>query len=434
MKENRILIISHNPINSSGSMGKTIKSLVSQYEKKDLAQVYIVEGAPSLSVCSNYWFLSDTSQIKLMNMEFMGRRIDPTEKDYNSDQGYLNFNGSKIFHWLKNGNIFRLIRNAFWMRNTELSAEFRNWLDLFQPTKILFIAGDNTGLYKLTKLISDIYNINVSIYYTDDFIFQKSTSVFHSILKQRIKIAFSKLSDNLDSLIVISEKMKEKYAKSLYNGKIEILMNAVDTQLKSEMFSLVNVNHSKVRIIKIGYFGGLYLNRDKVITKLAKVILQYNLDYASRMEFRLDIYSKQDILKNINDKNKFVRYLGFIGEDELATKQNEYNILLHVESFDKKMINKTRYSISTKIPEYLAIPRVILAIAPPHVASFEYLSEKSTNYCSSSFESDAIYGTLRKIDTTFATTEHSILEKNLELAQKNHNIIVQQNKLRDLLS
>ena len=56
-------------------------------------------------------------------------------------------------------------------------------------------------------------------------------------------------------------------------------------------------------------------------------------------------------------------------------KNNEADILLHVESFNEKMKKYTRLSISTKIPEYLASKRLIIAIGPVDIASIEYLKD-----------------------------------------------------------
>ena len=52
-------------------------------------------------------------------------------------------------------------------------------------------------------------------------------------------------------------------------------------------------------------------------------------------------------------------------------------MLVHVESFDNKSRQLTKLSISTKIPEYLATGKPIIAIGPREVASLEYLKDCS---------------------------------------------------------
>ena len=66
------------------------------------------------------------------------------------------------------------------------------------------------------------------------------------------------------------------------------------------------------------------------------------------------------------------------------------DILLHVESFDKKAIASTKYSFSTKIPEYLSAGKCVFAVGPSNVASIKYLSQFS---CVSN-ENDDIYNEL----------------------------------------
>ena len=68
-------------------------------------------------------------------------------------------------------------------------------------------------------------------------------------------------------------------------------------------------------------------------------------------------------------------FMGGASASEIADIYADADILLHVESFDKKSIASTKYSFSTKIPEYLSAGKCVLAVGPSEVASLGYLSE-----------------------------------------------------------
>ena len=62
-----------------------------------------------------------------------------------------------------------------------------------------------------------------------------------------------------------------------------------------------------------------------------------------------------------------------VTQDKVRELQNNADILVHVESFDLANKLLVRYSISTKIMDYLCVGRAILAICPSDIASIDYL-------------------------------------------------------------
>lgn len=49
---------------------------------------------------------------------------------------------------------------------------------------------------------------------------------------------------------------------------------------------------------------------------------------------------------------------------------------MHVESFDEEEIEYFKFSMSTKIPEYLSVGRPIFCYGPDEIATVAYLAEK----------------------------------------------------------
>ena len=60
---------------------------------------------------------------------------------------------------------------------------------------------------------------------------------------------------------------------------------------------------------------------------------------------------------------------------QLKVRLNSCDYPVFVESFDKKQVEKTRLSFSTKIPEYLSLRKPIIAIGPRGIGSMDCLSK-----------------------------------------------------------
>ena len=68
-----------------------------------------------------------------------------------------------------------------------------------------------------------------------------------------------------------------------------------------------------------------------------------------------------------------VEYCGGLNASGVIEQMERSHFLLHVESFDEMNRTYVKYSISTKISEYLSSSRGIIAYGPHEVASMELL-------------------------------------------------------------
>ena len=91
--------------------------------------------------------------------------------------------------------------------------------------------------------------------------------------------------------------------------------------------------------------------------------------------------------------------------------------VLHVESFEARFKERTRYSLSTKIGESLASGACLIAYGPSDIASIEYLSEHSAGIVLSDLRE------LSKLltDGGDGSVVLSRIENSLTLAQDSHD-------------
>ena len=65
----------------------------------------------------------------------------------------------------------------------------------------------------------------------------------------------------------------------------------------------------------------------------------------------------------------------YVPHEKINEVYKDSDVLLHIESFDPKTVEYTKYSMSTKIPEYMAARRPIICYAPNCLAVYRYIEK-----------------------------------------------------------
>ena len=140
------------------------------------------------------------------------------------------------------------------------------------------------------------------------------------------------------------------------------------------MMKIRSLDPSRNEIVTIVYAGGLHLDRLSSIEILAKYVENLSSNV------RIKVFSGDSADSKVRKRMscyKRVELMDPVTSDALRGILRNADILLHVESFDAYYASRTRYSLSTKIPEYLSFGKPILAIGPEFVASMRHLQECS---------------------------------------------------------
>ena len=166
------------------------------------------------------------------------------------------------------------------------------------------------------------------------------------------------------SLYLISEKMQKDYFKFL-KIPCKVLYKIPDFSRKQSEYTKVG---NPVRFL---YTGNLGAKRWKTLSLLAKALKRNNWGH-------LDIFSATPITNTISaalNVEGFSEIHPPVSQYEVTKLQNDTDVLVHTESFDLSSKLLVRYSISTKIMDYLCMGRAILGIGPKDIASIEYLRD-----------------------------------------------------------
>lgn len=358
----RLLIISNNVLSNTNNNGKTILSFIDGVEDLDVAQLYLSGEKPRISKY-RYFQICDRDIIKgIFNKRKRGRIIIPYNGTSNSDD-------FSIRNTVGRNDFTLIVRDLLWLKKWK-SIHLIEWLDAFNPEAILFVAGDSLFAYSICEYIQERFNSKLSVYVTDDYIMPRSNeNILHWLRRKAILKCFKHTLVISSTFFTISEIMRRTYKRILGKDSY-IIMNMVedlfdDTYIKKEPEIILT------------YTGSFYYKRAEVLGLIAKAILEYNMQ-TEYIKAKLIMYSNREPSKEIVEQIIIPgasEYGGSLNKEELRERLNTSDILVFVESFDSDQIEKVKYSLSTKVPEYMSIGKPILAVGPKGVGSMDYLSD-----------------------------------------------------------
>jgi len=422
----RLLIISHNTFSRTLNNGKTYSSIFQGWPSDKIAQLFFQNEIPDFTICNNFYHITDEEMIKGSKHK-IGKKIEETKtcsitKTVSPIHSYVRKKPKPIFNFL---------RNVAWSTGKWNNDKLNSWLDSFKPEAIFFVGGSNSFSYNITSFIANKFDIPVFLYYTDDYITEiKTIDPFWWINYFWLKNVLNKLLEKVKTIFVIGEDMANEFSRKLDKKCIPI-MNAVkieeylESRIKREV---------PQKVIELAYFGGLHLNRWKTLLMIGDVIREINDQKETKLN--LNIYSGKIVEETLLKKfeiHSSILFKGSVTEKEIIDEMQKYDVLVHVESFDKEMIDKTRLSISTKIPEYLASGRVILGVGPQRLSSIKYLEKLGFTFIINKCDRKIIKQKLIELINEKNNFD-DIGSRGIEIARTNHSIENNINIVRQIIS
>lgn len=426
MGNKRVLIISHNPLSDQDNNGKTLSSFMREWPRPKIAQIYLSPGDPSFSICENFFQITDISALKgfVTGKKAQGNLVQKANSTkVKLDKERLHRNRFYIIVrdiFQTRSSLAYYARSIVWRSKRWLTSELARWLDDFQPEVILFQSSNCDFAFDIVNFVSRKYNIPVVMEVTDDYVTKKFTiNPWFWINLRRLTQRFVSMVRMADCVIVIGDKMFKEYSRR-FGGKYYVAMNSVHIDDNK------NVGASKDSNLKLVYTGNIGLNRWRILKEIGNSLNRFNQSHQQKATLEIYSLDKPDsnILSSLNNTGAS-KFMGSATSKEIDRIRDSAEILVHVESFDKKNKYITRLSVSTKIPEYMASAKCILAIGPKDVASIEYLLEEKVAHVLTSVERGSLDAGVEEILVDSRLREN-IAKNALYVARSNHDI----NKIR----
>lgn len=412
----KVLIFSHNPISYMTGNGKTLATFFYAWPSANVAQIYTSDMSLDYNICCSYWHISEKKLIKnILKKDYVGEVAQISQIKRNGNEIKYSIKKiypviSKFFHtWAG-----RIIREYAWRRNFLKNNTFDNWIRAFAPDVLVFTMGELFSEYDFIQKIANKYCIPIILYASDNYLENDSHLIFSILQKNKLYERYMHIKNQSPMLIAISDAMavlfKEKYG---FHNKIIVAMNCCNHE---EIVSKIEPKNFSSKIL---YTGNLGLGRWQVIESLANKMHLVDLDY-----FSIHIYSSFSVVPNARKKLgklKNVCMCGNATHAELIKLRADADILLIIESFDLKYKNILSTAISTKVPEYLASGKPILAIGPSYSASIAYIDNNNAGYCVTQLTLESIEMIFRQIKRDIEMSNYSRIENALHLAKERHD-------------
>ena len=179
-------------------------------------------------------------------------------------------------------------------------------------------------------------------------------------------------------MLVISPKQKEEYDR-LFGIDCGVLTKGIDfSQVQFEPKPLGDP-------IRMVYTGKLIIGRWKSLAKIAEALGEINRD---RTRMVLDIYTTDTLTEEqktaLNRNGCAVR--GALALDQVQQVQKEADVLVFVESLEKKFRYTARLSFSTKITDYLKSGKCIFAAGDSQIAPIDYFARFDSAVTATTYE------------------------------------------------
>lgn len=424
--DTKVLVISHNVFDRNSNMGKTLASFFHGWNCQCLAQLYLHSEIPTSEICHRYYRITDTDALKSVfsiKRQVIGRSF--SVKDIDSDRSSSRVDTGvkrKIYTFgRKRTSLIYMARNTLWRLSGWYSQSLKDWISEFNPDVIFFASGDYAFVYNIAYKISLDFDIPMVMYCCDDYFINRKNP--NSLLSIPVYKAFMKCvhrcMERTTGIITICDKMSDAYRK-LFDKPIYTIYTGYSAKESADA--------DEVGIV---YLGNLGYSRNESLVDIGRALQR--ISERTGKKYHLDVYSaetRKETLRDLTQENGII-FHGSVGSEEVRRIIAKSKLVVHAESFDCENRKQVMYSVSTKIADLLASGKCIFAYGPSDVASIEYLKE---NRAACVVDDPRLLG-----DSLLDILENrekrmKYVDNAKELADKNHNSDMVQNKIREIMT
>jgi hypothetical protein len=256
-----------------------------------------------------------------------------------------------------------------------ISDQLLDWIEEFSPD-IIYAQPFRYRDMVFAQDLKEKTGIPLALHIMDDSVsFSNKPNLLHFFWKKKINDTFSRLVENADIHLSISEAMSDEYFKR-YNKNFIPFRNPIDV---NEWSKYIKKDWTLQEEINIIYTGRLAVPNVNALFTFCKVVDKFK-DHAHIV--KLHIYS---IDKNVKFNSKIRNLKSVIihdsvDSDEIPSLISKFDIAFLPIDFTQKGIVYAKYSISTKTSEYMISGVPILLFAPKQVALTSYALKTKSMY------------------------------------------------------
>lgn len=362
------------PIGTADSSGVTLASVLEDWPQNALLQVCLRDAPVDRDFGSLYVMPPNTYPLnRLAHAILRGRTIRA-----NHHQMHNAVANDHTSVTLKT-RMKMLARDINDIGPVHVNRSFRSALTDFRPELVHSLLGTVREM-RVTLALSESLNIPILPHFTDDW---PSTIYGDGQLlgypRWEARRLLSRILERSPVLLTIGSDMAAEFS-SRYGKRTAVVGNCSMTRPEpAESTGNVMV-----------YAGGLHLGRAEVIGKIADIV------DASGNPGRLtiDLFTSAndlELAQNLEKRHKCINSRGTMPPSSIVQRLSSSAAALFVESAEQRILDYTRLSVSTKVPEYLASLSPIVAVGPRSQSSVsELLKAPQTIYAGDGSDRNAL--------------------------------------------
>ena len=411
----RVLIVGTIPYNPNTS-SRAFDAYFHNWERSNLRQIFSNSKSPLKGHCGSLFQITDARMLKRR----FHKRAD-TGIIYNyedcvdewKDRFDYEVGNSILTQLYKLGSnkcsLNYLLRKWLWKEKYWNTKKLNDWLEEFQPECVFLAFSDDFFIPQIALYVAAKFDIPIVSCIGDDYYFNNrfSLSPFYYVYRLKYKRLIRKVFAHGGSAVYIGNKIRDKY-------NYEFGLDGQTVYLTSEL-----IRHDFKRIDSanpyISYSGNIRLGRSDSLCDIATALGRINPKYT------INVYSneseKKYYMKLKSHPN--IVYGGAIPYSQVMKIMEKSDILLVVEGFSKKNVDITRYSLSTKVADALAVGCSVFAYGSIECGAIEYMQQ--INCGPVCVDSRQLESQLRNLlfDIEFQKENY---ERSLAVYNQNHNL------------
>lgn len=410
----KVLIVGTVPYNKK-STSRAFESYFHGWDKDCLAQVFSNTRTPVKGHCGSLYQITDQ---RLVKRRFdarinVGKRYqyDELPDEWLDDDLEL---GSSVFSKLyafgsRSSHITHLIRKVVWRERYWHTDDLDAWLDDFGPDCVFLAFSNDYFILEIALYVAERFDVPIVSAIGDDYYFEqrKTVSPLYWLYKNSYRSLVRRVFEHGGSAVYIGNKIRDKYnsAFGLHGETVYLTSEAA-----RRPFRPIDIEHPAIR-----YFGNIRLGRNRSLLELGKVLGRINPDY------RLEVYSNETDSKQYQmlADEPTVDFLGSVPYKTVLEKTLESDVLVVVEGFDKKDVDITRYSLSTKVADALASGAMVVGFGSSECGAIEYLAE--TGCCCVANNAADLQRKIKELFGDVGLQRH-LYDASAEVVRANHTL------------
>lgn len=368
MEHNRVIIVGTIPYNKNTS-SRAFDAYFHNWEKKNMRQIFSNTKTPVKGHCESLYQITDARLLKrwLHRIDEVGIIFDDKDLPDDWDSNDLEVGNGTVNALYKFGSkdspLKYILRGILWKNKYWNTEKLNTWLDEFRPECVFLAFSDDYFIPRIALYISEKYNIPIMSCIGDDYYFndRMSLSPFYHIYRKTYKKLIDKVFSRPGSAMYIGNKIRDKYNSEFgLNGETIYLTS----DIKRREFRVIDQNNPKIM-----YAGNVRLGRNDSLVDIGNALQKISKDYY------VDVYSteqNEEFLKGFKECSG-VKFHGSVPYVEIMKLTSECDISIIVEGFEKKDVDTTRYSLSTKAADAIASGSNIFVYGSKECGVIEYM-------------------------------------------------------------